>query len=124
MLTATVGGIGLVICLIARPSPTWQPRSLGDVMKLSTWFPTAAFKSKTIIFHICAMCCVYSGILVVPFFLEYWAEKRNIGYAEDIIKHHGVVDFDRHKNYDVYLVMFFNGMQFGGRLLGSLLTDL
>lgn len=67
------------------------------------------------------MCCVYLGILTVPFFIEYWAQQNGIGMAEDTIEGMGIIDRDG--PLTVYLVIIMNACQLPGRLLGSTLCD-
>jgi hypothetical protein len=121
MLAALNGALSLFITSFGLAGPAFKPRALGSCLKMETWIPRAAFRSRSYCAHVVAMCFVYSSILNVPFFLEKWAEVNRIGIMEDGANGTGVLKLTG--DDDIYLVSTFNAFQFMGRLCGSLLTD-
>ena len=74
------------------------------------------------ILQLAAMGFAFAGILITPFFLQYWANEKGLDYVKDIQKQTGQ-DIGKSDNRNVYLTCLFNGMQLSGRLLGPLLSD-
>lgn len=111
------------IAWAAVPGPAFTPRSVGEVRKISTWVPVRAFRSRTFIVHIAAMCCIYLGILTIPFLIEVWAQKKHLGIAENTDVNGNPVHFDGDKDMTVYIVVAMNACQLPGRLLGSTVCD-
>ena len=111
------------IAWAAMPAPSFSPRSVGEVRKVSTWIPTRAFHSKTFVLHIAAMCCIYLGILTIPFLIEVWAQRRHLGIAENVDEYGNALHFKGDKDLTVYIVVAMNACQLPGRLLGSAVCD-
>lgn len=120
-LAALNGALSIIITSYAHAGPSFKPKKFERGLEIDTWIPRAAFKSKAYRWHVIAMCCVYSSILSVPFFLEKWAEVNHIGIMED--GKHGAGVLKLTGSDDIYLVSTSNAFQFMGRLCGSLLTD-
>jgi MFS family permease len=115
--------LSVFITWAAMPAPAFTPRSVGEIRKISTWVPTRAFRSRTFLVHIAAMCCIYPGILTVPFLIEIWAQKKHVGIAENSDVNGNPVHFDGDKDMTVYIVVAMNACQLPGRLLGSTVCD-
>lgn len=120
-LAALACFLGLFIVYASVPAPSFQRRPIDGPLRLRTWLPTKGLQSRVFLVHIAAMCCVYLGILTIPFFIEYWAQQNNIGLSEDIKAGLGIAD--RKGPLTVYLVVILNACQLPGRLLGSTLCD-
>ena len=125
------GGIGLLVAVsgilaafiywASVPAPTFQRRKIGKKSALYTWWPRGAFSSWTFRIHIAAMCFIYLGILTIPFYIELWAQKHNLGISED--SSHGTGINHKEGWLTVYLVVILNACQLPGRWLGSTLCD-
>lgn len=122
-LAAISLAMSIFIAWAAMPAPSFSPRSMGTVRKFSTWVPTRAFRSRTFLVHIAAMCCIYLGILTIPFLIEVWAQKKHLGIPESVDFYGHPVHFDGDKDLTVYIVVAMNACQLPGRLLGSTICD-
>jgi Major Facilitator Superfamily len=111
------------IACASMPAPEFVPRSVGEVRKVSTWIPTRAFRSRTFLVHIAAMCSIYLGILTIPFLIEVWAQKRHLGMPENADESGNPIHFDGDNDLTVYIVVAMNAGQLPGRLLGSTICD-
>lgn len=93
-LAGIAGGLSIFIAVFSRPAPDFKRRAVGDAGSLHAWWPSQAFKSKVFVIHVISMCCVYLGILTVPFFIEVWARRnRDIAVSEDTASGTGKQDF-------------------------------
>ena len=119
--------VTFILCVISfgcgRTNSEYERRDVRSIRSLRTWIPRHAFRSTVMNLHLVAMVFVFSGILVTPFFLQYWANEKGLDYVKDIQKQTGQ-DIGNSENRDVYLTCLFNGMQFSGRLLGPLISHL
>lgn len=115
--------MSIFITWAAIPAPSFVRRSVGEARKISTWVPTRAFRSRTFLVHIAAMCSIYLGILTIPFLIEVWAQRRHLGIAENIDETGNAVHFDGDNDLTVYIVVAMNAGQLPGRLLGSTICD-
>lgn len=115
--------MSVFIAWAAMPAPSFTPRMVGEVRRVSTWIPTRAFRSHTFLVHIAAMCCIYLGILTIPFLIEIWAQKKHLGIPENVDRNGDPVHFDGDKDLTVYIVVAMNACQLPGRLLGSTVCD-
>jgi MFS family permease len=122
-LAAISLALSVFIAWAAMPAPEFTRRSVGEVHKFSTWVPARAFRSRTFVVHIAAMCCIYLGILTVPFLIEVWAQRKHLGLAENSDENGNPVHFDGDKDMTVYIVVAMNACQLPGRLLGSTVCD-
>lgn len=120
-LAVISGVLAPFIIIFAVPNPGWTPRKIPINGTLETWLPYRAFKSRVLLLHTVAMCFIYSGILSVPFFLEYWARERGIGISEE--QGNQRINHGTNGAKDVYVLSWFNSSQVVGRLFGSTLTD-
>ena len=125
---AGVGALAGISSLLAAfivfasvPGPGFHCRPLTRASNLNSWIPRTAFRSKIFLIHTVAMCFIYSGILTIPFLLEYWAQKRHIGISEDKTSGTGI----RRTTHEltVYLIVIMNACQLPGRILGSTMCD-
>jgi MFS family permease len=107
----------------SMPAPGFFPRSVGEVRKVSTWIPTRAFRSRTFLVHIAAMCSIYLGILTVPFLIKVWAQKRHFGIPENAGENGNPIHFDGDNGLTLHVVVAMNAGQLPGRLLGSTICD-
>ncbi|RMZ91048.1 hypothetical protein DV736_g1713, partial [Chaetothyriales sp. CBS 134916] len=121
LFAAISGTLAIFIVWAAVPAPTFKRREIGKKSSVSSWWPERAFLSWTFRVLTMAMCFVYLGTLTVPFYIELWAQKRNIGVNEDSIHGQGIVG--KPGDLTVYLVVILNSCQLPGRWLGSTMCD-
>lgn len=83
-LAGIAAGLSIFIAIFSRPAPEFKRRAVANVRSVNAWWPTQAFRSRVFVVHVVSMCCVYLGILTIPFFIEVWARRnRDISVSED-----------------------------------------